>query len=127
MLSLSIRFVWRFMTAAFISGLLRFARLSIDSRHKEVKCQASQEDESGEDRGRENCSRVTCKESFQRGAEKPDLNNQENDNERHRTANGHESTSLPGTFEISHITFEIDHMRLPLRLPQGFLRHPFRE
>jgi hypothetical protein len=31
---------------------LRFARLLIDSRHKKVKHQASQEDESGENRGR---------------------------------------------------------------------------
>jgi len=58
-----------------ILGLLRFARLSIDSRHKEVKSQASQDGESGENRGRGNCSCVTCKESFQGGAQKPDLNN----------------------------------------------------
>jgi len=64
-----------FTTTAFISGLLRFARLLIDSRHKEVKSHASQEGESGENRGRENCSSVTCKESFEGGAQKPDLSN----------------------------------------------------
>jgi len=63
------------MTATFISGLLRFARLSIDSRHKEVQNRASQEEESGENCGRENCSYVTCKESFQGSAQKPDLDN----------------------------------------------------
>jgi hypothetical protein len=57
------------------SRYLRFARLLIDSRHKEVKHQASQEDESGENRGRENCPCMTCKEGFQRGGQKPDLNN----------------------------------------------------
>ena len=64
-----------FMTAASFSGLLRLARLSIDSRHTEVKSQASQEGESGENRGRENYSCVTCKERFQGGAQKPDLSN----------------------------------------------------
>jgi hypothetical protein len=56
-------------------GLLRFARPFIDSSHKEVKSQASEEYEPGENRGRENCPCVTCKESFQSGAEKPDLDN----------------------------------------------------
>ena len=47
----------------------------INSRHKEIKSDASQEDESGANRGGENCSCVTCKESFQGCAQKPDLNN----------------------------------------------------
>ena len=59
----------------FSSQVLRFARLLIDLRHKEVKSQASQEDESGENRGRANCSCVTCKESLHGGAQKPDLDN----------------------------------------------------
>ena len=63
----------RFTTAAFISGLLRFPRLLIDSRHKEVNSQACREGDSGDNRGRENCSCETCKESFQGGAQKPDL------------------------------------------------------
>jgi len=52
---------------------MSLARLLIDSRHKEVNSQASQERESGKNRGRENCSFVTCKESFQSGVQKPDL------------------------------------------------------
>ncbi len=98
-------------------GLLRFARPFIDSRHKEVKSQASEEYEPGENRGRENCPCVTCKESFQ--------GNQiwiikRMTNECHCSIDGHESASLLGTFEIGHISF-------PLRLPQGGLHRPFRQ
>jgi hypothetical protein len=57
------------------ANLLRFPRLSIDSRHKEAQNEASQEEQSGENCGRENCSRVACKESFQGGVQKPDLAN----------------------------------------------------
>jgi hypothetical protein len=110
---------WREM-AAVMGPMLRLARLLIDSNHKEVQRQASYEDESGENRGRENCSFLTCKESFHCDAQKPDLDNQENDNECHCTIDGHKSASLLGKFEIGHISF-------PVRLQQGVWRHPFRE
>lgn len=103
-----------------ISGLSRFARLLIDSRHKEVQSQASQEEESRENCGRENCSCVTCKKSFQGSAQKPDLDDQEKDNQCHSSIDGHESASLLGTFKIDHISF-------PSRPPQRVLHYPFRE
>ena len=106
--------------SAYRFNWLRFARLSIDSRYKEVQSQACQEEESGENCGRENCSCVTCKESLQGSAQKPDLDNQEKDNECHSSIDGHESASLLGTFEIDHISF-------PSRLPLRVLHYPFRE
>src|SRR5580704_18056922 len=99
---------------------MSLARFLIDSRHKEVKSKASQEDESGKNRGRENGSFVTCKESFQSGVQKKDLDDEERDNDCHCTIDRHQSASLLRGFEIGHISF-------PLRLPQRVLHHPFRE
>ena len=46
---------------------------------------------------------MTCKEGFQRGAQQPDLNNEENENQCHRAVDCHKSASLLGRFNISFL------------------------
>ena len=64
-----------------------FSKFGVHPLNEQIQAEAGEENGPGNDGARESRLVVTCEIGFQRGAHKPNLYDQENDDERHRTIN----------------------------------------